>query len=397
MVQIGYYLCLQNGVKKISDRKQRIGHQYLTKALISLYSGEIKNSQKWIKKAQKYDPYAPLFHLLMSETQGKLDAQSETRTHLVRLLDFPETQLFAYKGLIQDDIANNLPEKALERIEILIPNHSDVAWLIEIRLELLARLHYWNKALQTVKLGYKKKIFTQIDTYRMSSVIYCQMAMNSFDNGLYQDAKIWGEKSLTYMHKVKEWSLPACYIILARIYKQAGHIRSFDKILKKSWSDFPHPDIQMLHYTSIDHFEVNKKIDLIHKFIAVFPQNFESQYYLAYAYYKAKIWGQARKILDSLLEKKHTDSRIFSLYADIDRDEFPDHPQERRDAWIARSKHANRPKWQCKSCATHYPVWQAVCDHCHSFSQIGWADYHYVQDQVPTVIGRIKKQPKSEG
>ena len=198
---------------KLLHRKQKIGHQYLTKALIALYSGEIKDSKKWVEKAQKCDPYAPLFHLLMSETQSQLDNQCETRTHLVQLLDFPETELFAYKGLIQDDIVKGLPEKALERVEMLIPDHSHIAWVVETRLRLLARFHYWNKALQTVKLGYKKRIFTQLDSHKMSAVIYCQMAMNSFSNDLNQDAKIWAEKSFAYMKKVKDWSLPACYII----------------------------------------------------------------------------------------------------------------------------------------------------------------------------------------
>ena len=67
------------------------------------------------------------------------------------------------------------------------------------------------------------------------------------------------------------------------------------RYLRRAWAECPHPDIQLLHYESICNFEANKQIDLVHKFINVFPQNFESQYYLAYAYYQAKIWGQGSK------------------------------------------------------------------------------------------------------
>lgn len=371
----------QKGIKNA----QKKGHDYLTRGLIALHSGQTQQGKKWIDKAQKYQPHAPLFHLLMSETQQQLENREETAKHLAKLLDYPETKLFAFRGLIQEQLQYGFEEKALDKIDELYPKYAHIEWVVETRLRLLAKFQYWHKALETLQMGYRKGIYSRSQFNRTAAAIYCQMARNSHKNGLEQDAQHWAEKSVQFTQREANWRFPASFIILAQVYKKIRHNRRFQKTLYKGWGHCPHPDLQHMHHQLIAEKDPLKQIDDVKSFIKAFPQHFESQYYLAKTYFEAKIWGQVRSILDGLLRQNYQDARLYQLYAALEKAEFPDQPIEKQEEWLEKEKIGSYPLWTCQKCTTNYKSWQAVCDHCQSFNTIEWC-FHKYEAQPEQVI-----------
>ena len=96
----------------------------------------------------------------------------------------------------------------------------------------------------------------------------------------------------------------------------------------------------------------------------------ETKLALAYASFKASIWGESQNFLDQI-DKNEWDERVIDLYRKISE------KTKKAILPIAKINLIEKPVWKCTSCEFQTDRWQLVCKNCSSLDTIVWSKSNY--------------------
>ncbi len=96
----------------------------------------------------------------------------------------------------------------------------------------------------------------------------------------------------------------------------------------------------------------------------------ETKLALAYASFKASIWGESQNFLDQI-DKNEWDERVIDLYRKISEQ------TKKAILPIAKINLIEKPVWKCTSCEFQTDRWQLVCKNCSSLDTIVWSKSNY--------------------
>ena len=96
----------------------------------------------------------------------------------------------------------------------------------------------------------------------------------------------------------------------------------------------------------------------------------ETKLALAYASFKASIWGESQNFLDQI-DKNEWDERVINLYRKISE------KTKKAILPIAKINLIEKPVWKCTSCEFQTARWQLVCKNCSSLDTIVWSKSNY--------------------
>ena len=140
-------------------------------------------------------------------------------------------------------------------------------------------------------------------------------------------------------------------------------------MLERAWARAPHPDLMRAYLEfSVESAAPLERYKAVESFVKPVRDHRESRLALAEAAVDARLWGEARRLLEEL-ETDMPTVRVFQLRARLADEDSDD--TTRVEMWLERAAVADAdPVWVCGGCGTVADEWSAVCGHCGAFATL---------------------------
>ena len=153
-----------------------------------------------------------------------------------------------------------------------------------------------------------------------------------------------------------------------KFYIDNSNLKKAANIVEKNWKNFFCFEIveNFIEYKRKNENDSLKRFKLISKTLKnSFKDSNESKLALAFAAYRASIWGEAQKIID-LIPRKEWDIRVLKLYEKLSNE------NSKIVLTNLPSDLKNQPLWICEACNMNSEKWEFVCKNCGSIDSFNW-------------------------
>ncbi|MGZ3215660.1 heme biosynthesis HemY N-terminal domain-containing protein [Paracoccus sp. T5] len=345
--------------------RERKGYAALGDGMLAVAAGEGKLAQDKAAKAAKYLNQPHLTNLLAAqaaETAG--DSQKAVAVYR-DLLEDDRTRFVGIRGLMRQELAMGHTHKAMllaQKAYALKPRHKE---LQDTLLDLQTREHDWKGARQTLKDKRNQGDMPKDVALRRDAVLALQEASEV----LAQGNSISAREAAISAAKASPDLIPAA-VLAARSYVAQKDFRNASRILEKTWSVRPHPDVAAAYAEIVPDESPIARLNRFDRLISKNPEHEESRLLKAELMLAAEDFPGARRALGDLAEK-HPTVRTLSIMAAIERGQGADDSVVR--GWLTRALTASRgPQWVCDKCHNVMPGWAPVCDSCGGFDTLTW-------------------------
>ncbi|AUH65662.1 heme biosynthesis protein HemY [Paracoccus zhejiangensis] len=345
--------------------RERRGYEALGEGMLAVAAGEGKLAQEKAAKAEKYLDKPHVTNLLAA--QAAEVAGDTTRADAVyrKLLEDDRTRFVGVRGLMRQKLLAGDTETALklaEKAYALKPRHKEVQ---DTLLELQTQRHDWKGARGVLKDQRKQGDLPKDVHIRRDAVLALQEASEV----LAQGNSISAREAAISANRASPDLIPAA-VLAARSYMAKDDPRHASRVLEKTWSVRPHPDIAAAYAEIVPDETPVARQRRFENLIRKNPDDQESRLLRAELALAAEDFPGARRALGNLAETQPT-VRTLSIMAAVERGEGADDAVVR--GWLARALTASRgPQWCCDKCQNVMVDWAPVCDKCGGFDTLSW-------------------------
>lgn len=347
--------------------RQRKGYDAFGEGMLAVASGEGKLAQDKAAKAAKYLNQPHLTNLLAAQAA---ETAGDTRRAIDiyrTLLDDDRTRFVGIRGLMRQKLAEGDTHKALllaQKAYALKPRHKEVQ---DTLLDLQTREHDWKGARQTLKDKRNQGDLPKDVALRRDAVLALQEASDV----LAQGNSISAREAAISAAKASPDLIPAA-VLAARSYIAQKDFRNASRILEKTWSVRPHPDVAGAYAEIVPDETPAARLRRFDGLIRKNPDHEETRLLRAELMLTAEDFPGARRALGDLADK-HPTVRTLSIMAAIERGEGADDSVVR--GWLTRALTASRgSQWVCDKCHNVMHAWAPVCDSCGGFDTLSWSE-----------------------
>lgn len=375
--------------------RERKGYAALADGMLAVASGEGKLAQDKAAKAEKYLNMPHITNLLSAQA-AEVAGDRERANQVYRtLLEDERTRFVGIRGLMRQKIEDGDTATALllaQKAYALKPRHRE---LQDTLLELELREHDWKGARQVLKDKRRQGDLPKDVQIRRDAVLALQEASEV----LAQGNSISAREAAISASKASPDLIPAA-VLAARSYIAQKDYRNASRVLEKTWSVRPHPDVAATYAEIVPDESTAARLERFERLIAKNPDHEESRLLRAELLLMAEDFPGARRALGDLAEK-HPTVRTLSIMAAIERGEGADDSVVR--GYLTRALTASRgPQWVCDKCHNVMEAWAPVCDSCGGFDTLTWREPDTRRavaavaagaEMLPLLVGAPKRNP----
>ncbi|MBK4214696.1 heme biosynthesis protein HemY [Paracoccus caeni] len=376
--------------------RERKGYQAVADAVLAIASGEGKLAQDKAAKAEKYLQKPHITNLLSAQA-AEVAGDTQKAGQIYReLLSDDRTRFVGVRGLLRQKLEDGDTATALllaQKAYALKPKHKEIQ---DTLLSLEMREHDWKGARQMLKEKRRQGELPQDVHLRRDAVL----ALTEASEVLAKGNSISAREAAISAAKASPDLIPAA-ALAARSYIAQKDFRNASRLLEKTWSVRPHPDIAAVYAEITPDETPAARLKRFDRLIAKNPENEESRLLKAELLLAAEDFPGARRALGDLAEK-HPTVRTLSIMAAIERGEGSDDSVVR--GYLARALTASRgPQWCCDKCHNIMADWAPVCDSCGGFDTLTWREPDEKRsgaamsgtgaEMLPLLIGTPKPAP----
>lgn len=320
-------------------RRRDRGYQSLSTGLIAAGAGDNGLARKMGNQASSLlsSDQEPLIHLLVAQTmllEGKFD---EARGKFEQMLDDPESELLALRGLFLEaqrlgdrDAARHYAGRAAE----LAPQ---LTWASNASIETRTMEGDWDGALKLIESQASTKQISKEDANHRKAVLLTakSMAMIDGDPAAARSAALEA-------HKLMPEFVPAAVAAGKVLFRQA-EMRKGSRILETLWKRTPHPEIAEVYVHARSGDSTHDRLKRARRLQSLKKHHVESALAVARAANDAGEFREAREAIEAALKLEPRES-AYLLLADIEENETGDQGRVRH--WLAKAVRAQRdPAW----------------------------------------------------
>lgn len=358
----------ETAISRYFDRsRERKGYAALGEGMLAVASGEGKLAQDKAVKAAKYLDQPHLTNLLAAQAAEVVGDRAKAGQLYRQLLEDERTRFVGIRGLMQQKLDEGDTATALllaQKAYALKPRHKQIQ---DQLLDLEMREHDWKGARKMLKEKRKQGELPQEVHIRRDAVLALQEASEV----LARENSISAREAAISAAKASPDLIPAA-VLAARGYVAQKDFRNASRILEKTWSVRPHPDVAAAYAEIVPDETPAARLKRFEKLIAKNPDNEESRLLRAELLLAAEDFPGARRALGDLAEK-HPTVRTLSIMAAVERGEGAEDSVVR--GWLARALTASRgPQWVCDKCHNVMATWAPTCDSCGGFDTLTWRE-----------------------
>lgn len=321
----------------LAKRRQKLGIEALSSGMIALGAGDRSTAMRAAIQARKSLPNEPLTHLLRAQTAELTGDRTTARRIFEAMLASPDTEQLGLRGLFLEAQRVGETEAARHFAERAVALNPKLAWAVDALFDLQCRQSDWAGALETLSVARKYGHVERVPADRRRAVLLTAQAQDAEDSAQERALNLALEA-----HGLAPDLVPAA-AIAGRLLASRGNTSRVAKILQKTWTRSPHPDLATAYAYARIGDSPRDRLDRIKQLAALTPNSIEGPIAVAAAAIEARQYDEARAALEPLLPGRLT-QRVATLMARIEGEQYGDKGRVRE--WLARAVNAPRdPAW----------------------------------------------------
>lgn len=321
----------------LTKRRQKLGLDALSSGMIALGAGDKAAATRAAIQARKTLPNEPLTHLLRAQAAQLTGDRTTARRIFEAMLASPDTEQLGLRGLFLEAQRERETEAARHFAERAVNLNPKLAWAVDALFDLQCREGDWQGALDTLATARKNGHIERAVADRRRAVLLTAQAQAA------EEADPERALSLAIeAHGLASDLVPAA-AIAGRLLASRGNTPRAAKILQRTWSRAPHPDLATAYAYARIGDSPRDRLDRVRQLAALSPNSLEAPIAVANAAIEARQFDEARAALEALIPSRMT-QRVATLKARIEGEQFADKGRVRE--WLARAVNAPRdPAW----------------------------------------------------
>lgn len=321
----------------LSKRRQKLGIDALSSGMIALGAGDKAAAMRAAIQARKSLPNEPLTHLLRAQAAQLTGDRTTARRIFEAMLASPDTEQLGLRGLFLEAQRENEREAARHFAERAVGLNPKLPWAVDALFDLQCRDSDWNGALETVAVARKNGHLERPATDRRRAVLLTAQAQAVEESDPERALSLALEA-----HGLAPSLVPAA-AIAGRLLASRGNTPRATKILQRTWSRAPHPDLSAAYAYARIGDSPRDRLDRVRQLAALSPNSLEGPIAVATAAVEARQFDEARAALEPLIPGRMT-QRVATLMARIEGEQHADKGRVRE--WLARAVNSPRdPAW----------------------------------------------------
>ncbi len=321
----------------LAKRRQKLGLDALSSGMIALGAGDRAAAMRSAIQARKTLPNEPLTHLLRAQAAQLTGDRTTARRIFEAMLATPDTEQLGLRGLYLEAQREGETEAARHFAERAVKLNPKLAWAVDALFDLQCRQSDWAGALETLAIARKNGHIERPSAERRRAVLLTAQAQAAEENDPERALNLALEA-----HGLAPDLVPAA-AIAGRLLASRGNTPRAAKILQKTWTRAPHPDLATAYAYARIGDSPRDRLDRVKQLAALSPNSLEGPIAEATAAIEARQYDAARAALEPLLDSRMT-QRVATLMARIEGEQHGDKGRVRE--WLARAVNAQRdPAW----------------------------------------------------
>ncbi|AIK96922.1 heme biosynthesis protein HemY [Candidatus Odyssella acanthamoebae] len=351
--------------QQLQERRLRRAKECLLESYIAMSSGELDVALDMATKSKGLDK-ADVFHDIF-EAQALFMAGEFEQAELKfdKLRHCKKTKFLGLRGLISMRKKQNRQEETRLLLIEALKDRPHSVWVLKELLDHNLKHLEFDKANTVVE---QLRITGHLDkqkSHRYQALVAWLRALQAKRSGDQSAFETYAHQSLKLDPK-----LTAATLELAQYYQGQGQSSKCIKTLERGYENLPHLDYLGVFQAVFSQETTLDQYRLVENIIGKKLDHRASHVILATLAIAAKLWGQARLHINILNERPT--QLVYSLLADLERAEHPNHSQTISDYLKLAVQGMPEGEWVCHNCHTTQLSWNVFCPSCQAFDQITW-------------------------
>ena len=352
-----------------AKRRQK-GYQALTRGMVAIAAGDADEARRQAKRADSLLNEPPLTMLVAAQAAQMHGDEKAAAKFFTAMTKKPETEFLGLRGLMTQAIKRGDTLDALTLARRAYRLQPKSAWVSSRLFDLQAREGLWLDALVTADELRKNGLMDDASARRNKAVLSHQLGLEAKRLGNPDDALA----RLKDARKLAPDFVPAA-VALAEMWTAAGKEKKAARALEDAWTAAPHPALVEPYWNARQAASALERAQATKKLADRRPDHPESLIALARASLDARLWGEARRHLETALAQvpkgQPVPARVCRMTAELEEEEGGDHARARE--WLLRASLAGPdPMWVCGHCGNAVVRWSALCGKCGDFDAFQW-------------------------
>lgn len=367
----------RNIVGGLRRRRQEEGFRALTRGMVALSTGDIREaSRQQIRAESRLPPNQALNKMLAAQIAEKKGDFKTAVALFEAMTEIDETRVLGLQGLYNQARRDGDMNRALALLNNANKVSHDTPWVLESLFRVQALAGQWNKARESLRQLERKKLVNIEQAKHWRAVVDIEASRECADKNDGKQALLLSKEA----HRAQPDFIPAV-IQYAEMEIQYGRVGRAEKAVSDAWQIAPHPNLVPVYEAATEIYRPEKQYEKFRTLASKRIEHTESRIMLAREAVRFGHYDEARSQLRQLSEDD-TDARVCRLMADIELTASGNSNAAR--SWMARaSVSAPDPVWVCRESGTVAIEWSAISP-AGAFDSLEWRRPNYVpQAQLP--------------
>jgi len=351
----------------LSGNREEKGYRALTEGMAAIASGDWRQANRAADRAERFLEGPSMARLLKAQAAQLSGDDTAAEKHFRTMLDSPETELVALRGLLIQAGQRGDHDKALEYARRAYKLKPEAGWVQRALFDLQTSTHDWQGALQTLLSSKDSGVYDKAQVAELRATLETAIAGDEEQQGRPKQALSHLEQAL----KQDPDHVPAI-IAEARLQHALGRDRRAAKHLTVAWTRLHHPEIAQVLTEQHLGATPEERLKQAESMTKAHTDEAETQLLLGRLALEAGNAALARDYAMAAIDRVElADQRYCRLMSDA-CEALGENAEEARE-WLSRAADAApAPRWQCDDCQNVAPAWTPLCPSCAAFDGLRW-------------------------
>jgi HemY protein len=370
-----------------SNSRKAKGYRALTRGLTAVAAGDPTEARRQAKIAHDLLGEPPLTLLLAAQAAQLAGDETSAERYFERLTEAPETALLGLRGLTMGALKRGDEAAALTYAEKASAVAPQAAWAAETAHNLQVKSGKIEAATHTLNQLSRAGGMAPKAAQRRRAALLAEQARRILagEGGDASRAMALAREAVKLTRDNPGDFVPA-RLVLCRSLLRQGKAKEAAKLIEQVWDDAPHAALGRVYLEAVGGDTPLDRAQRVQKLVKQNPDHAESHRIGADAALTARVWGEARKHLERLIELEQAGANDSGgVSADtcrrMARLEAGEHGAgssgERQ--WLDMAAEARAGNdWVCETCGTlgaggmEAAGWQLCCPRCDAIDSLAW-------------------------
>ncbi|MBL9034157.1 MAG: hypothetical protein JNN33_05285 [Rhodospirillaceae bacterium] len=368
----------------MSNSRKARGYRALTRGLTAVAAGDAAEARRQAKVAHDLLGEPPLTLLLAAQAAQLAGDESSAERYFAHLTHAPETALLGLRGLTTGALKRGDEAAALTHAEKAMGVAPQAAWAAETAHRLQVKAGKLDLAKESLNQLARAGGMNPKEAQRRRAGLLTEQARRILSEP--GNAAESGRAQAMAREAVKlAPDLVPARLALGRALLRQGKVREAAKLIEQVWDDQPHAALGRFYLEAVGGDSPLDRAQRVEKLVKQNPDHAESHRIAADAALTAKLWGEARRHLQRLIELEQAAGDDGAPSADTCRrmarleagENGAGSSGERQ--WLDAALRARADAdWICDSCGTpgaggpETAGWQLCCPRCDAIDSLAW-------------------------